>query len=212
MSLQVIEGSGSHRHKDTTTQIAHSGDVLCTQLPPCDLTLCHDEFCMHLDVQCFQVGRLLLQGRALFRQRALPSVRTLFLLTAVMSEISRLVHNFGQVGKALLHYSLSRAYVFLLDFEDLRTAADGVYQNTGKETDGDTSVVAADSEVYEIPALGPCREARARRELHNHEDVVQDCGNQEVRISGLYAITEPDVEEEPDAGDGWSVVSSCNMR
>jgi hypothetical protein len=177
MSPQVIEGSGSHGHKDATTQIAHIGDVLCTQLPPCDFALCHDEFRMHLDVQCLQVGHLLLQGRALFRQRALPRIGTLFPLTAVMSEISRLVRNFGQVGKALLHDSLSRAYVFFLDFEDLRTAADGVDQKTGKEADGDTSVVAADSEVYEVPALGPCREARARRELDNHEDVVQDSGD-----------------------------------
>jgi hypothetical protein len=71
-----------------------------------------------------------------------------------MSEISLLVHNLGQVGKALLHGSLSRVYVLFLDFEDLRTAADGIDQKTGNEADGDTSVVAADSEVYEIPALG----------------------------------------------------------
>jgi hypothetical protein len=78
--------------------------------------------------------------------------------------------------------------VLLLDLEDLGTTADGVYDDTRNEGYGDSSVVAADGKVDEIPTLCPSSESRAGGKLNNHEDVVQDRGYKQVMIPGLDTV------------------------
>jgi hypothetical protein len=94
-----------------------------------------------------------------------------------------------------------------LDLKDLRATADRVYEDTGDERYGDSSIVTSDGKVYEIPALRPSSETRARGKLNNHKDVVQDRGYEQVVIPGLDTVAQPDMEEQPDSGDGCRIVS-----
>lgn len=80
----------------------------------------------------------------------------------------------AQIADASAQDCLCRVQVLFLDLKNLRAAANWVYQDARNEGYRDTGVVAANCEVDKIPALRPSVEARARGELDDHEDIVQN--------------------------------------
>jgi hypothetical protein len=78
----------------------------------------------------------------------------------------------AKIAGAALYNRLCRTKILFLDLEDLGATADRIYDDSGDEGYGNSSVVAADGKVDEVPTLCPSSESRAGGKLNNHEDVV----------------------------------------